>query len=109
MSNADEYWYGYVGEKDPLPKIKGGDGKIVAVPNLPVQRAKRATDMLEELVARPAAGGMTDEQADALAERLFVKLGEKIGDVVVATLLDPRVQAALIDAATRGANAAEDA
>lgn len=112
LKNVDEYAYGIASEADPLPNIVGGAGAAVVVPNLPYQRAKRLEQKVDELLARPAAGGMTpaeqEAQAQAIADRVLAVLATKIGDVVTQALLGPEVRAAAVEDARQGANLAED-
>lgn len=103
LQNGDEYPYGFAGELDPLPNIHGGGGALVAVPNLPLQRAKRIEQKLDALALAPAAV-LSETQMDDLAQRMFDKLAAKFGEALVSALMDPRA----IEAFRQGANAAED-
>jgi hypothetical protein len=58
---------------------------------------------LQNLAEQPAAV-ISEEQIDALAERIFAVLAPKFGDVLINALADPRA----IEAYRLGANAAED-
>lgn len=86
LANVDEYAYGIAGELDPLPKIKGGSGLVTPVPNLPLQRAKRVEDKLDQLLARPAGGPVTPtpEQWAALTASITTTLetlfAQKVGE-----------------------------
>lgn len=112
LTNVDEYGYGVAQELDPLPNIHGGNGALVAVPNLPAQRAKRIELGVNALLARPVAGGMTPEereaQAEDIANRVLAVLATKIGDVITQALAGPEVRAAAVEDARQGANLAED-
>lgn len=112
LTNVDEYGYGVAQELDPLPNIHGGSGALVAVPNLPAQRAKRIELGVNALLARPVAGGMTPEereaQAEDIANRVLAVLATKIGDVITQALAGPEVRAAAVEDARQGANLAED-
>lgn len=59
LANVDEYAYGVAKELDPLPKIVGGSGAVTPVDNLPLRRAKRVEDKLDQLLARPAGDNVT--------------------------------------------------
>lgn len=75
--NSDQYWWETIREQDPIKGISQGDGSQPPIENLPLRRAKRIEDKLDQLLAKPP-GAVDPELIRAIVRQELDKtrLGE---------------------------------
>lgn len=75
--NSDQYWWETIREQDPIKGISQGDGSQPPIANLPLQRAKRIENKLDQLLAKPP-GAVDPELIRAIVRQELDKtrLGE---------------------------------
>lgn len=75
--NSDQYWWETIREQDPIKGISQGDGSQPPIENLPLQRAKRIENKLDQLLAKPP-GAVDPELIRAIVRQELDKtrLGE---------------------------------
>lgn len=75
--NSDQYWWETIREQDPIKGISQGDGSQPPIENLPLRRAKRIENKLDQLLAKPP-GAVDPELIRAIVRQELDKtrLGE---------------------------------
>lgn len=76
LSNAYQVGYEMAHEHDPIKWVQNVDdpGGFTEYPNLPLQRARRTEEKLDQLLARPVEITLTDEQVIALGETIAASM-----------------------------------